>query len=74
MRDIENLKKLGKTRFTSKTPKFFRIIRNVGLVAASIGLFIATAPISLPSSVAVIGGYISCIGTVSAGISQFAKE
>lgn len=74
MRDLENLKKLSKTRLTSKTPKFFRIVRNIGLVAASIGLFVAKVQIDLPATIITAGGYFSCVGAASAVISQFAKE
>lgn len=71
---IETIKKLQKTRMGVKTPKFFRIVRNIGLGATIAGLVISTAPLSLPAAIVAAGGYLSWIGGTAATISQFAKE
>ena len=47
-------------RATSPTPKFFKVLRNVGLVLAAVGGTILAAPIALPVLVTTIGGYGSC--------------
>lgn len=70
----DSFKQLNGTRFGAKTPKFFRYIRNLGLLASGIGVFIATAPISLPVAIISAGKIMAWIGGTSAMISQFAKE
>ena len=49
-----------KTRVQEETPSFFKKLRNIGLVLASIGGVILTAPVSLPGIVTTIGGYVAC--------------
>ena len=68
------LETLKKTRVGAKTPKFFRIVRNIGLVCAAAGAAIASAPVSLPAAIVSAGGYLIWIGGTAATISQFAKE
>lgn len=65
---------LKNTRAVTKTPKFFKIIRNIGLVATGIGIAIATAPVSLPAAVVSAGTYLAWIGGTAASISQLTKE
>lgn len=74
MKNKDTFKKLANTRFTSKTPKFFRIIRNIGLVTTGFALFVSTAPVSIPATIVTIGSYAGWIGGTAAFISQFAKE
>jgi len=62
------------TRFGSKTPRFFRIIRNIGIGCAAVGFAISTAPISLPVGIVALGGYLGWCGGIGAFISQLAKE
>lgn len=69
-----NLQKLSNTRFGSKTPKFFRIIRTVGLIATGVGVAIATAPVSLPAAIVSAGPMLAWIGGTAATVSQFAKQ
>jgi len=59
-------------RMTDKTPKFFRILRNVGvaLVAASGALF--ASPLELPPVITDIAGYIAVAGSVMGAVSQAA--
>lgn len=73
-KSIETIKKLKNTRMGAKTPRFFRIIRNIGLGATVAGLIISTAPLSLPAAIVTAGGYLTWIGGTAATISQFAKE
>lgn len=68
------LETLKNTRLGAKTPKFFRIIRNIGLICAAAGAAIASAPVSLPAAMVSAGGYLIWIGGTAATISQFAKE
>jgi uncharacterized membrane protein HdeD (DUF308 family) len=57
-------------RLTAPTPKFFKVLRNVGLVLATIGGTLVTAPVSLPIIVTTIGGYVAVAGGVISAVSQ----
>ena len=57
-------------RATAPTPKFFKVLRNVGLVLAAVGGTILAAPIALPVLVKTIGGYMAVAGGVLTATSQ----
>lgn len=57
-------------RATSPTPKFFKVLRNVGLALAAVGGTILAAPIALPVLVTTIGGYMAVAGGVLTATSQ----
>ncbi|NHN27255.1 hypothetical protein FIA58_016350 [Flavobacterium jejuense] len=57
-------------RATAPTPKFFKVLRNVGLVLAAVGGTILAAPIALPVLVTTIGGYMAIAGGVLTATSQ----
>jgi uncharacterized membrane protein HdeD (DUF308 family) len=57
-------------RATAPTPKFFKVLRNVGLVLAAVGGTILAAPIALPVVVTSIGGYLAVAGGVVSAVSQ----
>jgi len=63
-----------RNRITSKTPRFFRILRTVGVAVAAAGTAIVTLPIALPVAVVTIGGYLIAAGSVAAAVSQATKE
>ena len=52
------------------TPKFFKVLRNIGLVLAAVGGTILAAPIALPAIVVTIGGYVAVAGGVISAVSQ----
>jgi uncharacterized membrane protein HdeD (DUF308 family) len=52
------------------TPKFFKVLRNIGLVLAAVGGTILAAPIALPVVVTSIGGYLAVAGGVVSAVSQ----
>jgi hypothetical protein len=56
------------------TPKFFRTIRNIGIILAGIGGAILTAPVTLPAIVITVAGYLTVAGTVATAISQAVTE
>ena len=58
------------TRAQAPTPKFFKVLRNVGLVLAAIGGTILAAPVALPVVVTSIGGYLIVAGGVASAVSQ----
>ena len=59
-------------RLQEPTPKFFRKLRNIGLALTAVGGVIATAPISLPSLLVSIGGYLAVAGGIAYAVSQSA--
>lgn len=57
-------------RAKAPTPKFFKGLRNVGLVLAAVGGTILTAPVALPVLVTSVGGYLVVAGGVASAVSQ----
>lgn len=57
-------------RAKAPTPKFFRVLRNIGLALAAVGGVIVAAPIALPIVVSSLGGYLAVAGGVLSAISQ----
>ena len=57
-------------RIQSPTPKFFKVLRNIGLVFAAVGGTIVAAPVALPVIVTTIGGYVAVAGGVLSAVSQ----
>jgi uncharacterized membrane protein HdeD (DUF308 family) len=61
-------------RLKAPTPKFFRVLRNIGIALAATGGVILTAPISLPVAVVTVGGYLTVAGGVMTAVSQSAVD
>lgn len=59
-------------RIQEPTPKFFKMIRNIGLLLTAVSGVIATAPISLPAIVTTAAGYLAVAGGIASAISQTA--
>ncbi|MBN8642832.1 MAG: hypothetical protein J0L86_13555 [Flavobacteriales bacterium] len=57
-------------RAKAPIPKFFKVLRNVGLALAAVGGTILAAPIALPVVVITIGGYLAVAGGVLSAASQ----
>jgi hypothetical protein len=57
-------------RVKAPTPKFFRVLRTVGVVLGAVGAAIVAAPVALPAIVTTIAAYMVTVGTVAAVISQ----
>ncbi len=57
-------------RAKAPTPKFFKVLRNIGLTLAAIGGTIAAAPVALPIVLTSIGGYLVVVGGVVSAVSQ----
>jgi len=57
-------------RIQAPVPKFFRIVRALGLVLAAAGGAILASPVVLPAVVISAGGYLVVAGTVMSAISQ----
>jgi hypothetical protein len=61
-------------RMQAPTPKFFRVLRTVGIALAAAGGTLLTAPVALPAVVLTIAGYVSLAGAVMTAVSQTAVE
>jgi uncharacterized membrane protein HdeD (DUF308 family) len=61
-------------RATAPTPKFFKVLRTIGLALATVGGVVLTAPVSLPVIVTSIGGYVAVAGGVISAVSQLTVE
>ena len=61
-------------RVNAPTPKFFKKLRNIGLILATIAGTVATAPVALPAVVIKIAGYLAVASAVASGVSQTAVE
>jgi uncharacterized membrane protein HdeD (DUF308 family) len=61
-------------RAKAPTPKFFKMLRNIGLVLATLGGTILAAPIALPIMVSSAAGYLTVAGGVLSAVSQLTTE
>ena len=61
-------------RAKAPTPKFFKVLRNVGLALAAIGGTVLAAPIALPVVVTSVAGYLAVAGGVISAVSQLTTE
>jgi ABC-type xylose transport system permease subunit len=57
-------------RLKAPTPKFFKVLRNIGLGLAAAGGVIIASPIAIPALIVTIGGYLIVAGSVATAISQ----
>ena len=57
-------------RVKAPTPKFFRVLRSIGITIAAVGGAILAAPVALPAIVVNIAGYLALAGTVATTVSQ----
>jgi uncharacterized membrane protein HdeD (DUF308 family) len=57
-------------RAKAPTPKFFKVLRNIGLALAAVGGTILAAPIALPVIVTSVAGYLAVAGGVISAVSQ----
>lgn len=57
-------------RYKKPTPKFFRILRNIGIALATAGGAIIAAPLALPAGIVSVATYMTVAGTVATAVSQ----
>jgi hypothetical protein len=57
-------------RFKSPTPKYFRVLRNIGLCLAAAGGVLVAAPVTIPVALVSLGGYLIVAGSVATAICQ----
>jgi uncharacterized transporter YbjL len=61
-------------RVQSPTPKFFKKLRNIGLVLVTLATTVVAAPVALPAVVIKIAGYLAVAGGIAGAVSQTAVE
>ena len=59
-------------RVLEPTPKWFRIVRNLGLALSAVGGVLVAAPVALPATVVAVGGYLLLGGSIIGAVSQTA--
>ncbi|MBW4970794.1 hypothetical protein KZY98_10020 [Croceibacter atlanticus] len=57
-------------RYQKPTPKFFKVLRNIGVALATAGGAIIAAPIALPAALITVATYATIAGTVVTAVSQ----
>ena len=57
-------------RIKAPTPKFFRVLRSIGLALLAISGTLVAAPIVLPAVVVSVAGYMAVAGGVITAVSQ----
>lgn len=57
-------------RYQKPTPKFFKVLRNIGIALATAGGAIVAAPITLPAALITVATYATIAGTVVTAVSQ----
>lgn len=61
-------------RVKAPTPKFFKVLRTVGLsIIAASGVLLST-PVALPAGIISLAGYLTVAGTVMTAVSQTAVD
>lgn len=61
-------------RASAPTPKFFKTIRNWGLVLGALGGTLVAAPVALPAWLLAAAKVLIVAGSVAAGVSQTAVK
>lgn len=61
-----------KQRMKAPTPKFFRVLRTIGLTLAATGGTLLAAPVALPAALLSMAGYLAVAGGVMTAVSQSA--
>ena len=61
-------------RAKSPTPKFFRVLRSIGLAILAISGSVIAAPVALPVTVVTVAGYAAVVGGVISAVSQITVD
>jgi hypothetical protein len=59
-------------RVRSKTPKWFRYVRNTGIILTAVSTAIISAGTAVPAILVTIAGYCAIGGTIAAAVAQTA--
>ena len=61
---------MKRNRFTSPTPKFHKIVRNIGLGLVAAGGAIVASPVVLPTAIVSLASYLIVAGSVASAVAQ----
>jgi len=61
-------------RVQAPTPKWFKILRTIGIVLASVGGIIIASPVALPVGLVSAAGYLVLGGSIISVVSQTAVK
>ena len=61
-------------RVQSPTPKFFKKLRNIGLILGAISATILTSPVAFPAAIISVAGYLAVACGVISAVSQTAVQ
>ena len=61
-------------RVKAPTPKFFKVLRTVGLALAAVGGTLIASPVALPVIITSAAGYLAVAGGVISAVSQLTTE
>ncbi|AIJ37061.1 hypothetical protein [Flavobacterium psychrophilum] len=61
-------------RVNAPTPKWFRILRTIGIAVASVGGIIIASPVALPVGLVSAAGYLVLGGSIISVVSQTAVK
>jgi len=61
-------------RWKAKTPKFWKKVQKIAIIAGTVAGVIIAAPVTLPAAVVTAAGYLVTAGTVAATLSQLTVE
>lgn len=61
-------------RVQAPTPKWFKVLRTIGIALASVGGTIIAAPVALPVGLVSAAGYLVLGGSIISAVSQTAVK
>jgi len=61
-------------RVLAPTPKWFKVLRSIGLALLAISGTVVAAPIVLPATVVAVAGYMAVAGGVISAVSQMTVD
>lgn len=61
-------------RVKAPTPKWFKIVRTIGITLTAIGGAILAAPVAVPTVIVTVAGYLALGGTIATAVAQTAIQ
>ncbi len=61
-------------RVNAPTPRFFKVLKIIGLTLAAAGTAVVTSPVALPAIIISVAGYCVVAGSVLSAVSQLTVD
>lgn len=61
-------------RVKAPTPKWFKIVRTIGITLTAVGGAILAAPVAIPATIVTVAGYLTLGGTIATAVAQTAIQ